>query len=135
MKILPRRNGHPERQALVVEADTGTREICRAALECLGFSVNAVDTGVAAVSAAREKTPDVVVFDTQLRDVGGTELLEWFRGNPALHGVPMIAISALAEHVGTDSIPNGVAGLVRKPVSRAALKDSVRSALGVAGCA
>lgn len=132
MKILPRNTNQPERRALVVEADTGTRDICRAALKGLGFSVEAVDTGVAAVSAARENTPDVVVFDTQLRDVGGAELLGWFRGNPSLRDVPMIAISALAEREGAESIQKHVAGLVRKPVSRAALKDSVRHALAIA---
>lgn len=135
MKIAPRTASPPERHALVVEADTGTREICRAALECLGFSVNAVDTGVAAVAAARETKPDIVLFDTQLRDVRGAELLDWFRDNPALRQVPMIAISVLAGREGAESIEKDVAGLLRKPVSRAALKDTVRSALGMGSAA
>src|SRR5574337_308389 len=131
MKILPRRNGHPERQALVVEADSGTREICRAALECLGFSVNAVDSGVAAVTSARETKPDLVLFDLQLRDARGPDLLNWLRANPALHDVPMIAISVFSQDDGAHSIEGQVAGVVKKPVSRNALKTTVRHALGL----
>lgn len=132
MKILSRNAGPDlKRQALVVEADSGTREICRAALEGLGFSVNAVDSGVAAVTTARQTKPDVVLFDLQLRDVSGHDLVNWLRANPALHDVPLIAISVLSRDDGAGSIENQVAGVVKKPVSRNALKSTVRHALGM----
>lgn len=134
MKIMSRqKDGMPKRKALVVEADQGTREICRAALECLGFSVDAMDSGVEAVATARKERPDVILFDVQLRDARGVQLLEWLKDNPALDTVPMIAISAFQESEEPVALGRRLAGFLRKPVSRAMLKSTVRSALGIAG--
>ena len=132
MKILPRKkNSDPGRNALVVEADKGTRDICCAVLECLGFSVNAVDSGVTALAAARDSKPDIVLFDLQLRDVRGTELMHWIRSNPGLSKVPMIAIGVLCEDEELASVEGQVDGFMKKPVSRALLKTTVREALGI----
>ena len=132
MKILPQKNdSDPGRNALVVEADKGTRDICRAVLETLGFSVNAVDSGVTALAAARDSKPDIVLFDLQLRDARGTELLRWIRSNPGLRDVPMIAIGVLPEDEELASVEGQVDGFMKKPVSRALLKMTVREALGM----
>jgi CheY-like chemotaxis protein len=37
--------------------------------------VDAVDSGVAAVMAARENKPDLILMDLQLRDVAGREAI------------------------------------------------------------
>ena len=75
-----------------------------------GFSVNAVDSGVAAVTTARQTKPDVVLFDLQLRDVSGHDLVNWLRANPALHDVPLIAISVLSRDDGAGSIMSLMSG-------------------------
>jgi two-component system cell cycle response regulator DivK len=123
-KVIMRGAG---RTALLVEADAGTRETCRAALESVGFAVTLVDCGVAAVSAARVTNPDVVLFDLELRDVRGSDLLHWLRSNPALRHAPMIAISALADGDAA-ATANRVDGVLRKPVSQALLIEAVETA-------
>lgn len=118
------------RRALVVEADLGTRELCRGLLEGLGFTVEAIDTGVAAVTTACRETPDVILLDLQLRDVPGLELVKWLRSNRALRSVPMIAISALA--IARDDrrlIESGVSALLRKPVSPSMIESAIREVL------
>ena len=45
--------------------------------------------------------------------------------------LPLIAISVLSRDDGAGSIENQVAGVVKKPVSRNALKSTVRHALGM----
>jgi CheY-like chemotaxis protein len=128
MRSPPRKSDNDAvRNALLVEADAGTRAICRSALECLGFTVNAVDSGVAAVARARQINPDIVLFDLQLGDARGSELLSWLRSNPALERVPMIAISVLADADAVE-MEKRVDGFLRKPVSRALLKATVRHA-------
>ncbi len=89
------REPYSGRTALLVEAEAGTHELCRSALSRLGFAVDAVETGVAAMSAARGRPPDIILFDWQLRDVSGRELVGWFRSNPAFGLTPMIAIGTL----------------------------------------
>jgi len=84
-------DGH---RALVVDADGQTRSFCRGVLEELGFSVRDVDSGVAAVVAAREMVPDVILLGAQLRDVSGREALVWFDANPALHMTQILILNA-----------------------------------------
>ena len=61
------------RRALVVEAEPATVRLCRYILESSGFVVDAVGSGIAAVVAAREKLPNVILIDLQLQDVPGRE--------------------------------------------------------------
>ena len=87
----------PARRALVVGADSATLQLCRDALENSGFAVDAVDSGIAAVVAARESPPDLVLMDVQLRDVPGREAIVWLRSNPALQSTPIIVLATNAE--------------------------------------
>lgn len=59
-------SGLPARRALVVGADSATLQLCRDALESSGFAAHAVDSGIAAVVAARESPPDQCSFATFL---------------------------------------------------------------------
>jgi len=43
-----------------------------------------VDTDIAAVVAAREELPDLILLDIQLRDVPGHEAIKWLRSTAAL---------------------------------------------------
>ncbi len=118
-------------RALVVEADVGTRRLCEEQLGVLGFTVSAVETGVAGVAAARVQAPDVILVDLQLRDVPGLELAGWLRANPALAATPIIAINALAPADGARGLAErGIELVLRKPLSAAAVERAVRRALG-----
>jgi CheY-like chemotaxis protein len=77
-------SGLPARRALVVGADSETLQLCRDALESSGFVADAMDSGIAAVVAARASPPDLVLVDVQLRDVPGCEAIGWLRSNPSL---------------------------------------------------
>jgi two-component system, cell cycle response regulator DivK len=94
--------GLPPGRALVVGADSATLQLCRDALESSGFAADAVDSGIAAVVAARESPPDLVLVDVQLRDVPGREAIGWLRSNPALQSTPIIALTTNAED---DAVP------------------------------
>jgi CheY-like chemotaxis protein len=81
-------SGLPARRALVVGADSETLQLCRDALESSGFVADAVDSGIAAVVAARASPPYLVLVDVQLRDVPGCEAIGWLRSNPSLQSTP-----------------------------------------------
>jgi CheY-like chemotaxis protein len=82
------------RAALLVSADANRRRACREIFEKLGFTVADVDSGVAAVVSARDRAPDVILVDEQLRDVPGDEAIGWLRSNPVLASTPIISSSA-----------------------------------------
>ena len=118
----------PLRRALVVGADPVTLRFCRDALKSSGFAVDAVDSGIAAVVAAREDLPDLIFVDVQLRDVPGREAIRWLRSNPALQSTPIIVLTTKAEDDAAPDLTRPGPSLL-KPVSLAALRRVIREVL------
>lgn len=115
------------RRALVVEADPVTRRLCRDVLESSGFAVAVVDSGIAAVVAAREGRPDLIVMDLQLRDVPGSEAIAWLRSNPALRSMPIIMIAANDD--GAAVTLAGPGAVLRKPLSATIIRSTIQQVL------
>ena len=112
------------RRALVVEAEPETLRLCRDVLEGAGFVVDVVDSGIAAVVAAREERPDLILVDLQLRDVPGREAIGWLRSNPALRSTPIIVLTTNArEDAELAAIRPGAS--LRKPVSPATIRRAI----------
>lgn len=108
------------RRALVAASDTAAQRICRSALET-AWDVEVVDSGVAAVIAARRSVPAVIFVDLQLRDVPGGEAVGWLRSNPQLGSVPIVLIAGGSEDDREIAALHPHA-LLRKPVSRGAVE-------------
>jgi two-component system OmpR family response regulator len=66
----------------VVDDEPTVRELLPAALRYAGFSVATAATGQAALSAAYENPPDLVVLDVMLPDMDGFEVLRRLRRLP-----------------------------------------------------
>ena len=67
---------------LIVDDHPGFRECARALLEDEGFEVvGEAENGVAALRAARELAPDLVLLDVQLPDFDGFEVAARLTGN------------------------------------------------------
>lgn len=80
---------------LLVEDDDATRRLLRNLLERqLACRVIDVATGAQAVEQARAVGPDLVVLDVGLPDVDGVAVLAAIRSDPALQGIPAVAVSA-----------------------------------------
>jgi CheY-like chemotaxis protein len=115
------------RRALVVETDPITLGLCRDVLERSGFVVDAVDSGIAAVVAARKGRPDLIFIDLQLRDVPGSEAIAWLRSNPALRSTPIIVITANA---GDDAaLAAGPGATLRTPLLPATIRRAIDEVL------
>jgi two-component system phosphate regulon response regulator PhoB len=99
--------------------------LCREALEKDGFLVETVDSGIGAVVAVRERLPQVILIDLQLRDVPGREAVGWLRSNPALHSTPIVIIIGGAEDSRMLAPPQPGA-VLRKPLT----PDAIRRAVG-----
>lgn len=117
--------GGNRRCALVAASDAAARDACRSAFAA-GWEVVVVDSGVAAVIAARQDAPAVIFVDLQLRDVPGGQAVAWLRSNPELDRVPIVLIAGGAEDDAEIAAihPNA---LLRKPVSRGAVERIARS--------
>jgi two-component system, OmpR family, response regulator len=88
---------------LVVDDEPNILELLSAALRLSGFAVVSADSGAAAVSAAREHHPDIVVLDVMLPDFDGFEVARMLRG--VHERLPVLFLTA------KDAVEDRIAGL------------------------
>jgi two-component system OmpR family response regulator len=117
-----------EARLLVVEDDPNIRELLSASLRFAGFAVDAVTTGVEAVTAARESNPDLIVIDIMLPDLDGFEVIRRLRETGLR--VPVVFLTA---RDGTDDKIRGLTlggdDYVTKPFSLEELTARIRAVL------
>jgi len=119
-----------KRRALVIDTDSVSTRLCRETLERIGFLIECVDSGVAAVVAARARVPDLILMESELRDASAAEVIGWLRcANMALASIPIIVIgtidrSPLAVRDSRETVA------LRKPPSPAEIERAVRGLCG-----
>jgi len=127
-KRRQRHRRNAQRTALLVEADPAARRICMAALSSSGFAVSCVESGIAAVAAAREAPPELIVIDFQLPDVPWRVAICWLRSNPVLRSTPILVLSARSlEDLDLSSMQP--LALIRKPLSEERVREGMATIL------
>ena len=101
-EALLRTDGSPVR-ALVVDDEPQLADLVAMALRFEGWQVRSAGDGAAAVRAAHELRPDVVVLDVMLPDVDGLTLLGRLREE--VPDVPVLFLTA------RDSVEDRIAGI------------------------
>lgn len=128
---LTRPDGSPVR-VLVVDDEEMLADLLASALRYEGWEVTTAGTGIAAVRAAQEIGPDVIVLDVMLPDFDGLEVMRRIHGHTP--GVPVLFLTA------KDSVEDRVAGLtaggddyVTKPFSLEEVVARLRALLRRSG--
>lgn len=100
--VMRRADGNPI-NVLVVDDETVLAEMVSMALRYEGWNITTAADGAAAVAAARNNRPDVVVLDVMLPDMSGLDVLRRLREqNPNL---PVLLLTA------KDAVEDRIAGL------------------------
>jgi two-component system, OmpR family, response regulator len=117
-----------EARLLVVEDEPNILELLSASLRFAGFQVDTATSGSAAVSAARERRPDLVVLDVMLPDLDGFEVIRQMRADGS--HTPVVFLTA------RDATDDKIRGLtlggddyVTKPFSLEELTARIRAVL------
>ncbi len=117
-----------EAKLLVVEDDANILELLSASLRFAGFDVSTATSGSAAVSAAKNANPDLVVLDVMLPDLDGFEVIRLMREGGAR--TPVVFLTA---RDGTDDKIRGLTlggdDYVTKPFSLEELTARIRAVL------
>jgi len=122
-----RRPGDDRARVLLVEDNRDMREYVQ---RLLGrkYAVTAVEDGEQAVKAAQNEPPDLVLTDVMMPRMGGLELLQALRADPATAAVPVLLLSARAgEEAETEGLEAGADDYLVKPFTARELMARVGS--------
>jgi two-component system cell cycle response regulator DivK len=115
---------------LVVEDQADNRRILHDLLSSVGYEILEAVTGDEGVTLATTQHPDLILMDIQLPGMDGYEATRRIKADPALHHIPIIAVTSYALS-GDDAqaFAAGCDSYVAKPFSPRALLAKVREYL------
>ena len=132
---------HLRTRVLAVEDEHDIAGLIKHTLERGGdIEVQVVESGDAALKAAAENTPDLILLDLNLPVLNGLELCRLLRSRPATKAVPIIMLTArTTESDRVIGLDTGADDYVSKPFSLRELSARVRAvpallAAGIRSC-
>jgi two-component system, OmpR family, phosphate regulon response regulator PhoB len=115
---------------LLVEDDPDIRHLVSYKLTKSGFDVVEAADGLAAMQAARQKAPDLVILDVRMPRMSGLDVCRELRAGPLTGTVPIIMLTARARPQDLEqAYAAGATDYVVKPFSPRVLLQHVESAL------
>ena len=120
---------HPPR-ILIVDDSEANRDILSARLAPHGYELMQAADGEEALTAARERAPDLILLDVMMPKIDGIEVCRRLKQDAELPFMPIILVTARAD---TRDVVRGLeAGAdeyLTKPIDQSALVARVRSVL------
>lgn len=86
-----------KKKILIVEDDEGLLKLESILLTSKGYDVEGVTNGRAAVKAAVEGVPDLVLLDVMLPELDGFEVCKQIKNHPRTRHIPVILLTARKE--------------------------------------
>ena len=95
-----------------------------------GFAVLIAHDGAEGISVARRERPDLIVSDIMMPNMSGIELVADLKGDPDTSDIPIILLSAKAQHADVRTgLDAGADDYVTKPFEPLDLVDRVNRLL------
>jgi len=102
---------------IVADSDPAVQQTIAWVLREHGYDVCGVVSCAAAVEAARDFVPDLLLMDAQLLDDGGADTLTAFKNEPDWADLPVLVTSTRApEEIVERALASGATDVVRKPL-------------------
>jgi two-component system cell cycle response regulator len=103
---------------LLIEDNAANLELMSYLLRAFGHTVIAARDGHDGLASAHAERPDLILCDIQLPGIGGIEVASRIRGDAALDGIPLLAVTALAMVGDRETIlAAGFDGYLTKPIT------------------
>lgn len=118
---------------LVIDDEPAITRTLRLNLERLGaYEVRTENDPRAAVQAAREFRPDLILLDVMMPHLDGGEVAAQLQDDPLLQDTPIVLLTALVSNEETEGREARIGGLnyLAKPVGIAELTRVIKSHLG-----
>ena len=132
---LPVRASRARNRLLLAEDNLVNQKVAKRLLEQLGYHVDVVDDGEAAVVAWRDGSYDLILMDCQMPVLDGYEATrEIRRSEHGAHHTPIVALTAHAmKGAEQPCLEAGMDAFLTKPIDRVALVTTLQQLLSEAG--
>jgi CheY-like chemotaxis protein len=101
---------------LIVDPFVDAREMYAEYLAFRGYRVATAASGAEAIDRARASQPALILMETYLPEMSGTDTLRVMRADPALRHIPVLAFTTNAmEHERADARQVGFDAVIPKP--------------------
>ena len=120
----------PSGRVLIVDDETHITDVIEEHFTSLGYEVDVVHSGAAALLQAAAVRPDVVLLDVNMPEVSGDQVLDRLRAiDPT---VPIVMLTANAdEDLARTFLRRGALDYIAKPFQLAALEAVVATAVAL----
>lgn len=106
----------PRHLLLIVDDDPDTRATIREYFQALGYDCASAANGAEALVKIREETPDVVLLDMNMPEMGGMEFLKVVR--QVQQGLGIIVVTAMHDpRIAARAVGSGAFDVVEKPIN------------------
>lgn len=119
-----------QKTVLIVEDEEDAAELFAEMMRVSGYRVLKTVKSAPAISIMHAEKPDVVLLDIMMPEISGLDILRQMRSDPALAGIPVIAVTA--KSMPTDiknGMEAGASTYLSKPVGYLELKEAVERTL------
>ncbi|MBN66646.1 MAG: two-component system response regulator [Rickettsiales bacterium] len=121
------------KKILIVEDNDLNLKLFRDLLGANGFDTVETKEGMEAISLTREIKPDLILMDIQLPEISGLDVTKRIKADPAISGIPIVAVTAFAMKDDEEKILRaGCEAYISKPISIQHFMETVRKFLGEA---
>jgi two-component system, cell cycle response regulator len=102
---------------LVIEDNPANLELMRYLLQAFGHAPLQAGDGIDGLETARREVPDLIICDVQLPRLDGYAVARQLKGDAALRGIPLLAVTAYAMVGDRDKLMTaGFDGYLVKPI-------------------
>ena len=122
-----------KKKILVVDDEGGITRMLKRNLEATNhYTVRAENSGTAAVAAAAEFLPDLILMDVMMPGMDGGDVAAKIKENKNLSHIPIIFLSAIVKKEETEPTGSDIGGLtfLAKPVKIEDLVTCIEKHLG-----
>ena len=115
---------------LLIEDNENNRYLATYLLEKRGWTVAHAADGPAGIALASRCAPALILLDIQLPEMDGYEVARRLKADPALAGIPIVAVTSYAMRDDRESaVAAGCQGYIEKPIDPDTFVDLVESHL------
>ncbi len=124
-------NREPRARILYVEDDPSSARLVQRILEAEGFDVRIATDGIAALEAARQLRPDLILMDINISGLDGYEVTTRLRALEEMKDVPIVAVTAATLKGDRErALIAGCDGYIPKPIDVDRFPQQVEAFLG-----